>query len=244
MYRELDVDGDGSIDFPEFEDWYVKNIIDTKILEGRTMTKAQLKMQRNVSRMKSSMVTWVKEKMPEKVHPKVPGFDALIIRDNETEEIYMEDVSRVKPKFWWWARDLYGLDKDLGASVDEQRDFTPNELEAFDMLFKQQWNTGKLPLKFYHDGRRFFKKGKFWRQRWDKEHDHFVFTDESNGYTTHLNPDPSAAEAAARLRAASALRAGSAAKGLKEGVKNAGRLALRGEILFLILDDIIIFSHL
>ena len=42
MYRELDVDGDGSIDFPEFEDWYVKNIIDTKILEGRTMTKAGL----------------------------------------------------------------------------------------------------------------------------------------------------------------------------------------------------------
>jgi len=228
MYKELDKDGDGTIDFEEFHEWYTLNIIDTSILEGRKMTKAQLKMQRNVSRMKTSMTTWVQEKMPKKVHPKVPGYDALMIRDNETEEIYMEDVKRIKPKFWWWARELYGLDKDLGASIDEQRDFTTNELEAFDMLFKRQWNTGILPVKFYHDGRRFFKKGTFWRQRWDREHEHFIFTDEANGYTTNVNPDPTASEAAARLREASAQRAGNAAQGFKDGVKNVGKMALRG----------------
>ena len=72
--------------------------MDTKKLEGRKLTKAQLKMARNVGRMKSSMKNWVKDKMKQKIHPKVPGTDALIIRsemkyqeEDEFEKNYLED---------------------------------------------------------------------------------------------------------------------------------------------------------
>ena len=228
-------DGNGEIDFDEFHYWYTVNIMDTKKLEGRKLTKAQLKMARNVGRMKSSMKNWVKEKMKQKIHPKVPGTDALIIRsemkyqeEDEFEKNYLEDVKRVKPKFWWWARDQFGLDKDLGPSVDEQRDFTPNELEAFDMLFKNQWNSGKLPIKYYHDGRKFFKKGKFWRQRWNHSENKFYFTDENSGYTTDFNPDPSPAELAARAKEKAAQRAKDGAQGFKNGMKSVGTMAFKG----------------
>ena len=228
MYKELDKDGDGQIDFDEFHEWYVMNIIDTNLFSNRTLTKAQLKMQRSMDRMKTSMKKWVDEQMPVKIHPKVPGYDALTIRDNETKEIYMTDVARVKPKFWWWARVQYGLDKDLGPTADEQRAFTQNELEAFDMLFKRQWNTGVLPVKFYHDGRRFYKKGIFWRQRWDRDEEHFTFTNEDTGYQTLINPDPSSAELAQRAAEKARERSKNAAKGFQEGVKNAGRMVLHG----------------
>lgn len=228
MYKELDADGDGSIDFDEFHRWYVLNILDTGKLDGRNLTRAQLRVQRSVNRMKNSLGTWVKEKMPEKRHPKVPGYDALVIRDKGSDEEYLEDLKRVKPKFWWWAREMYGLDKDLGPSVDEQRDFTQNELEAFDMLFKPQWNSGKLPVKFYHDGRRFYKKGKFWRQRWDKKEGVFTWTDENTGYRTLVNPDPTISEKAQLMAKTSTTGAASGAKGLARGLKNAGRVAFRG----------------
>ena len=228
MYQELDKDGDGSISFDEFHEWYTLNIIDTNLFNGRKLTKAQLKMQRSVDRMKNSMQKWVDEKMPKKEHPKVPGYDALIIRDQETKEIYMEDVYRVKPKFWWWARVQYGLENDLGPSTDENRDFTQNELEAFDMLFKKQWNSGMLPVKFYHDGRRFYKKNVFWRQRWDRTTNCFTFTNEDTGYQTLINPDPSPAEKAARAAAASKERMKNGAKGFQEGVKNVGKIMLHG----------------
>ena len=230
-------DGNGEIDFEEFHYWYTLNIIDTNLLDNRKLTKAQLKMKRNVARMKNSMNNWVKDKMKQKVHPKVPGFDALIIRhedkydeEGEFEKKYLEDVQRVKPKFWWWAREQFGLDKDLGPSIDEQRDFTPNELEAFDMLFKSQWNSGKLPVRYYHDGRKFFKKGVFWRQRWNHNEKKFYFTNENTGYTTDLNPDPSPAELAIRAQKKAALRGKKGAKGFKEGIKNVGKIALNGGV--------------
>ena len=228
MYNELDTDGDGTIDFKEFHRWYVLNILDTGKLEGRKLTRAQLKVQRSINRMKGSLTTWVQEKMPEKRHPKVPGYDALIIRDGNSDEEYIEDLRRVKPKFWWWAREMYGLDKDLGPSIDEQRDFTPNEFEAFDLLFKPQWNSGKLPVKFYHDGRRFYKKGKFWRQRWDRKEGIFTWTDEATGFKTHLNPDPNIAEKAARMAAKSSSGAAGGTRALKTGIQGAGRAAVRG----------------
>jgi hypothetical protein len=228
MYKELDTDGDGAIDFDEFHRWYTLNILAPGLLDSRTLTKAQLRVARSVGRLKGSLAQWVQEKMPKKAHKKVPGYDALVIRDADTDEIYHQDVARVKPKFWWWAREMYGLDKDLGPSVDEQRDFTVNELEAFDMLFKPQWNSGSLPVKFYHDGRRFYSKGKFWRQTWDRHEDHFTWTNEANGFSTHVNPDPSTAELSARRAKDAAANAGAAGSAVKQGFKKAGRLALRG----------------
>ena len=195
-------------------------------------------MARNVDRIQLSMNNWVENKMKQKVHPKVPGYDALIIREeskydkeDEFEQKYLDDIARVKPKFWWWAREQFGLAKDLGPSVDEQRDFTTNEMEAFDMLFKHQWNSGKLAVRYYHDGRKFFKKGKYWRQTWNHKEKKFYFTDENTGYKTDYNPDPSAAELAVRAKERAAQRAKDGAQGFKEGIRTVGKFAMQGSIV-------------
>ncbi len=127
--------------------------------------------------------------------PKVKGgWDALLIRD---EDEFPDDIKEVRSKFWWWVREEFGLAKEIG-DIDEYRDFTEDEKEAFNTAFKPLWNGGKCKVRFYHDGRRFYHKKQFWLQTWDTKEEKFYWTSESTGKKTYLNPQPTAGELIAR----------------------------------------------
>ena len=126
------------------------------------------------------MDDYVKHKMPKKKHPKVPGFDAHIIRPLSLEhpEEFAEDVKRVRRMFWRWVREEYGLGHAVGA-VDEGRPFTDDEEEAFVGLFMPQYNAGRLTERYYHDGRRFYVKNIPYTQIWDESLLSFYWVPES-----------------------------------------------------------------
>jgi hypothetical protein len=190
--KELDQNDNGIIDFEEFLEWYVIEIIEEGKLEGVSLSRARLKMRKNMNKMKDGIDTWYKEKFPYK-RPKVKGgWDAFLIREDVPE-----DVKEVRPIFWWWVREEFGLAKEIG-DVDEYREFTEDELDAFKTAFLPQWNGGRLKVRFYHDGRRFYHKKKFWVQHWDSEKEKFFWVEEESGRKTYLNPDPTPGEIIAR----------------------------------------------
>lgn len=131
--------------------------------------------------------------------------------------------------FWRWVRDEYGLSHEV-ATVDENREFTDNEEEAFVGLFMPEWNAGRLDVKYYHDGRRFFYGGVYYTQFWDNAEMRFFWIAEDGpkrGQRLYENPQPSAAEIAAKIAAAARAKvtqnSKKSGKLVQQSLKNARR---------------------
>ena len=223
--KELDTDGNGHIDFDEFLEWYVMEIIEQGKLNGVNLSRAQLKMRKKMNKMKEAIDTWKEEKFPYR-RPKIKGgWDAFEIRNADD---YPDDIKQVRPKFWWWVREEFGLAKEIG-DVDEYREFTNDELDAFNTVFKPAWNDGRLKVRFYHDGRRFYHKKKFWTQHWDTEKEKFFWVEEETKRKTFINPQPTPGELLLRNAMSQKEKAKEKLDDLKvKAIENGKWLARRG----------------
>ena len=68
--KELDENGNGIIDFEEFLEWYVMEIIEEGKWSGKSLSRARLKLRKNMTKMKEGLDDWYINKFPYK-RPKV-----------------------------------------------------------------------------------------------------------------------------------------------------------------------------
>ena len=215
---EMDKDGNGVIDFEEFLDWFTSDSAygrqSTRMLK---MMRFKLLLQAKSTKTARAVAKVAGKAMMKGIDKVSKGVDKAIEMKEAVDEKYMKtkkaayknfvpakvkdmienpivsgtavapiDYRAFKDKkdvFVRWCREEFLIDVPPASWLEDDK-----ATDAFEEVFIPAWNSGKLKLRHYHDGRIFKYDDARWKQVWVPEEMEFRYHNLKTKEIERLDP--------------------------------------------------------